>query len=96
MAQQSFGQSEGDHRSDDKVTEVDKRSPTSSSPTDVPILIDKQTRQEVVEQIPWRYKLSAGLMIILFAFGSSLSESTFGPLKSTLVEELGITSEQPV
>lgn len=45
--------------------------------------------------IPWRYKLIAASMILLFAFGSSFSESTFGPLKSTLVEELSITSTSP-
>lgn len=70
----------------------DKSSPTPTYPQDVPVLNDKLARQQVVEQIPWRYKLAAGFMIVLFAFGSSLSESTFGPLKSTLVEELGITS----
>ena len=61
----------------------------------LPTLINDNETQIThdVKQIPWRYKIAAGSMIILFAFGSSLSESTFGPLKSTLVEELGITSE---
>ena len=61
----------------------------------LPTLINDNESQTThdVKQIPWRYKIAAGSMIILFAFGSSLSESTFGPLKSTLVEELGITSE---
>jgi hypothetical protein len=44
-------------------------------------------------EIPWVYRIIAFSMIVLFAFGSSFSESTFGPLKSTLVKELGITSE---
>ena len=46
-----------------------------------------------IQQIPWRYRITAGLMIMLFAFGSSLSETTLGPLKSTLRRELDITSE---
>jgi hypothetical protein len=44
-------------------------------------------------EIPWLYRIVAFSMIVLFAFGSSFSESTFGPLKSTLRKELGITSE---
>jgi hypothetical protein len=87
------GQDEGPLGVEDKKDpreDIDKNGPSDSG--DVPILTQKQTRKDVVEQIPWRYKLAAGSMIILFAFGSSLSESTFGPLKSTLIEELGITS----
>jgi len=54
--------------------------------------LHKQDHQQHVNTIPWRYKAPAGLMILLFAFGSSLSETTLGPLKSTLIKELKITS----
>jgi len=54
--------------------------------------LHKQDQQLHVNTIPWRYKAPAGLMILLFAFGSSLSETTLGPLKSTLIKELKITS----
>jgi len=54
--------------------------------------LHKQDPQQHVNTIPWRYKAPAGLMILLFAFGSSLSETTLGPLKSTLIKELKITS----
>lgn len=43
--------------------------------------------------IPWRYRLLAFSMILFFATSSSFCESTLGPLKSTLVKELKITSE---
>jgi hypothetical protein len=78
--------------------EGEKTLPGSEPPTSnqLPILGHAIQETHHVEQIPWRYKLAAGSMIILFAFGSSLSESTFGPLKSTLVEELGITSESGI
>ena len=54
--------------------------------------LHKEDHQLHVNTIPWRYKAPAGLMILLFAFGSSLSETTLGPLKSTLIKELKITS----
>lgn len=43
--------------------------------------------------IPWRYRLLAFSMIIFFATSSSFCENTLGPLKSTLIKELKITSE---
>jgi hypothetical protein len=60
---------------------------------EIPRLETQERSLAHVQHIPWRFKIAAGSMIMLFAFGSSLSESTFGPLKSTLVKELGITSK---
>lgn len=45
------------------------------------------------EEIPLRTKLVAYSMIIFFSTGAFLSESTLGPLKSTLKSNLNITSE---
>ena len=71
-----------------KVDSVDKELPYEDQ---LPRL-HKEDHQQHVNTIPWRYKAPAGLMILLFAFGSSLSETTLGPLKSTLIKELKITS----
>jgi hypothetical protein len=71
-----------------KVDTVDKESPYEDQ---LPRL-HKQDQHLHVNTIPWRYKAPAGLMILFFAFGSSLSETTLGPLKSTLIKELKITS----
>ena len=92
----SHSSDSGDKDKDKDREEPDQGEKTlagASSPAALPTLENGTQATPRVEQIPWRYKLAAGSMIILFAFGSSLSESTFGPLKSTLVEELGITSE---
>lgn len=81
--------------SGDKELPAGEKIDTDSPPAQdrVPVLKDSASTSPKVEQIPWRYKITAGSMILLFAFGSSLSETTLGPLKSTLVEELGINSE---
>lgn len=55
--------------------------------------LDNQDPKPGASLIPWRFKILAGSMILLFSFGSSFSETTLGPLKSTLIRELGITSE---
>jgi hypothetical protein len=68
----------------------DKESPYEDQ---LPKLDKEDGDRSHVQTIPWRYKLLAGSMILFFSFGSSLSETTLGPLKSTLVEELKITSK---
>lgn len=70
--------------------EGDKESPYGDQ---LPELRKQDRHDQHVQTIPWRYKLPAGAMILLFAFGSSLSETTLGPLKSTLIKELKITSK---
>lgn len=48
---------------------------------------------ELKPSIPWRYKLTAFAFIVLWGTGSTLAEHTLGPLKSTIVRELKVTSE---
>lgn len=67
---------------------------TMNSPDSYPQLdYDNHEPHADKNEIPWVYRIAAFSMIVLFAFGSSFSESTFGPLKSTLRKELGITSQ---
>lgn len=84
-------------KDDDDELAVDNANPQSESekwlPTDEVPRLERQAQESHVRFIPWRYKLLAGSMILLFAFGSSLSETTLGPLKSTLIKELEITSQ---
>lgn len=47
---------------------------------------------ELKPSIPWRYKLTAFAFIVLWGTGSTLAEHTLGPLKSTIVRELKVTS----
>lgn len=44
------------------------------------------------ERIPLRYRLLAFSMILFFATSSSFCEATLGPLKGTLIKQLGINS----
>ncbi|CAE6411435.1 unnamed protein product [Rhizoctonia solani] len=44
------------------------------------------------EGAPWRWRIIAMLFALSLAVGSSFSEATLGPLKSTLVKELHITN----
>jgi hypothetical protein len=71
----------------------DKESDSTPPPELVPSLGHDHDPKQQTDDIPWRYRITAGLMIMLFAFGSSLSETTLGPLKSTLRKELDITSK---
>jgi hypothetical protein len=43
---------------------------------------------------PWTWKLTALACGIALSWGSSFSENTLGPLKSTLIKELDITNSQ--
>jgi hypothetical protein len=52
-----------------------------------------QDGEVIKADIPWRYRLLAFSMILFFATSSSFCENTLGPLKSTLVKELKISSE---
>lgn len=79
---------------DNSSPEKDVHGPSADSAGRVPQLeYDAAQAHADKNEIPWLYRIIAFSMIVLFAFGSSFSESTFGPLKSTLVKELGITSE---
>jgi len=52
-----------------------------------------------VVDIPWKYRIPAFCMILLWGTGASFADVTIGPLKSTLIKQLGINSEsawQPV
>lgn len=84
---------EGARASDTLLGKVDAAGEKASPYEALPRLDKRDDHTLQVQTIPWRYKASAGLMILLFAFGSSLSETTLGPLKSTLIKELRITSE---
>ena len=92
-----MSQSTNLRKDDDDELAVDNANPQSESekwlPTDEVPRLERQAQESHVRFIPWRYKLLAGSMILLFAFGSSLSETTLGPLKSTLIKELKITSQ---
>lgn len=43
---------------------------------------------------PWAWKLIALVCGIALSWGSSFSENTLGPLKSTLIKQLDITNAQ--
>lgn len=43
--------------------------------------------------IPWKYRIPAFCLILLWGTGASFADVTIGPLKSTLVKQLGINSE---
>lgn len=45
-----------------------------------------------VDDIPLKYRCIAFVFIMLFSTGAALAEATLGPLKSTLVKELDLTS----
>lgn len=46
-----------------------------------------------VVQIPWKYRLTAIVLIILFGTGNTYANFVMGPLKTRLVRELEITSK---
>ena len=43
--------------------------------------------------IPWKYRVPAFCMILLFGTGASFTDVVLGPLKSTLLKELQINSK---
>lgn len=64
---------------------VEVSSDDSTNDSDEP----NQTRD-----FPWTWKLTALVCGIMLSWGSSFSENTLGPLKKTLISELGITNAQ--
>lgn len=46
-----------------------------------------------VDSIPWKYRIPAFCLIVLFGTGASFADVTIGPLKSTLIRELKINSQ---
>lgn len=46
-----------------------------------------------VVDIPWKYRIPAFYMILVWGTGASFADVTIGPLKSTLIKQLGINSE---
>ncbi|KAJ3961420.1 hypothetical protein N0V92_001917 [Colletotrichum tropicale] len=57
----------------------------SSSPSGDPVEI---------RDFPWTWKLTALICGVALSWGSSFSENTLGPLKSTLIKQLDITNSQ--
>lgn len=43
--------------------------------------------------IPWKWRIPAFCLILVWGTGASFADVTIGPLKSTLIRELGINSE---
>ena len=46
-----------------------------------------------VVDIPWKYRIPAFCLILVWGTGASFADVTIGPLKSTLIKQLGINSE---
>ncbi|CAE6457712.1 unnamed protein product [Rhizoctonia solani] len=53
---------------------------------------DRTLEVDPTEGAPWRWRIIAMLFALSLAVGSSFSEATLGPLKSTLIKELHITN----
>ncbi|WRT69852.1 uncharacterized protein IL334_006843 [Kwoniella shivajii] len=51
-------------------------------------------KEEIVDDIPWKYRLLAFSMIIFFATGSSFLDGITSPLKSTFKKELNVSNAQ--
>ncbi|GJC88637.1 major facilitator superfamily domain-containing protein 1 [Colletotrichum liriopes] len=47
-----------------------------------------------VKDFPWRWKLTALVCGVALSWGSSFSENTLGPLKSTMIKQLDINNSQ--
>ncbi|KAK2738354.1 major facilitator superfamily transporter [Colletotrichum kahawae] len=47
-----------------------------------------------IRDFPWTWKLTALICGVALSWGSSFSENTLGPLKSTLIKQLDITNSQ--
>lgn len=52
---------------------------------------DEEKKEAV--QIPWKYRLTAIILIILFGTGNTYAGFVLGPLKTRLVRKLKISSE---
>ncbi|KAL7424462.1 hypothetical protein Q5752_000146 [Cryptotrichosporon argae] len=79
------------------------RTPASPQPAS-PVLVDEKdgleddavagTASSYLGDIPYRYRLLAFSMILLFATGSSFAQDVLSPLKSTIKKELGVNNAQ--
>lgn len=75
---------EDDTRSDDEKTDVKI------------VTTDNKLANEIswqIDDIPLKYRLMAFCFVVFFSTGAAFAEMTLGPLKSTLVKELKLTSE---
>ncbi|ETS83876.1 hypothetical protein PFICI_05752 [Pestalotiopsis fici W106-1] len=66
--------------------------PSEKAPADVVGYSAEES--EKPKDFPWTWKLTALACGIALSWGSSFSENTLGPLKSTLIKELDITNSQ--
>ncbi|CAE6346181.1 unnamed protein product [Rhizoctonia solani] len=55
---------------------------------------DRALEVDPTEGAPWRWRIIAMIFALSLAVGSSFSEATLGPLKSTLVKDLHISNAQ--
>ncbi|CAE6400123.1 unnamed protein product [Rhizoctonia solani] len=66
--------------------------PDGSHDKSEPSSQERALEVDPTEGAPWRWRIIAMLFALSLAVGSSFSEATLGPLKSTLVKELNITN----
>lgn len=75
----------------------DKASPTRSE-ADEKGIADATTYpsddSESIRDFPWTWKATALFCGVALSWGSSFSENTLGPLKSTLIKNLDINNSQ--
>ncbi|KAK1496724.1 hypothetical protein CCUS01_13303 [Colletotrichum cuscutae] len=75
----------------------DNASPTRSE-TDEKGIADATTYPsddaESIRDFPWAWKATALICGVALSWGSSFSENTLGPLKSTLIKNLNINNSQ--
>lgn len=70
---------------------------TDSEPDEkrIPDVTDRSTEEsDGPRDFPLAWKLTALICGIALSWGSSFSENTLGPLKSTLIKQLDITNSQ--
>jgi hypothetical protein len=80
-ADEKLGMSGSDGQLDKIKTDGDMESEDAST-----------TEAEPAVVIPWKYRLTAIVLIILFGTGNTYAGFVIGPLKTRLVRELKITS----
>ena len=90
------------------LAEEPKTDPTYDQPLDtVPqVYLDDSTADghsgkdqltiDGVIDIPWKYRIPAFCLILVWGTGASFADITIGPLKSTLIRELKINSAHTV
>ncbi|KIY71911.1 MFS general substrate transporter [Cylindrobasidium torrendii FP15055 ss-10] len=64
------------------------------TPSDVEATDVETSTIHSIHDFPWTWKVTALVLGLLLSAGSSFSENTLGPLKSTFKKELGITNAQ--